>query len=114
MGYNKKAIVTGGSRGIGAGIALKLAEEGYDLAISYASKKDAAEAVAAQVKERYDRTCHIFHAVMEEEGVAEKFIHEAIESLGGVDLLVNNAIHPGLGGSILDIETEELDILSSF
>ena len=70
MGYNKKAIVTGGSRGIGAGIALKLAEEGYDLAISYASKKDAAEAVAAQVKERYDRTCHIFHAVMEEEGVA--------------------------------------------
>ena len=45
MGYNKKAIVTGGSRGIGAGIALKLAEEGYDLAISYASKKDAAEAV---------------------------------------------------------------------
>ena len=111
MGYNKKAIVTGGSRGIGAGIALKLAEEGYDLAISYASKKDAAEAVAAQVKERYDRTCHIFHAVMEEEGVAEKFIHEAIESLGGVDLLVNNAIHPGLGGSILDIETEELDML---
>ena len=111
MSNNKKAIVTGGSRGIGAGIALKLAEEGYDLAISYASKRDAAETVAAQVREKYGRTCHIFQAVMEEEGVPEKFIHDAIKSLGGVDLLVNNAIHPGLGGSILDIKTEELDML---
>lgn len=111
MTNGKKAIVTGGSRGIGAGIALKLAEEGYDVAISYATKKEAADTVARTIREQYGRQCHVFHAVMEEEGVAEKLIHNAIETLGGLDLLVNNAIRPGLGGGLLDIDTSELDKL---
>ncbi|MGN0322742.1 MAG: SDR family NAD(P)-dependent oxidoreductase [Oliverpabstia sp.] len=107
----KKAIVTGGGRGIGAGITLKLAEEGYDLVISYATRPDAAEKIAKTVREKYGRECHVFKAVLEEEGAAESFIHTAIKTLGGVDLFVNNAIRPGLGGGLLDIDTEEMDKL---
>ena len=45
----KKAIVTGGARGIGAAIATRLAAEGADVAITYAGNKDAADAVVAHV-----------------------------------------------------------------
>ena len=53
----KKAIVTGASRGIGKGIAMCLAEEGYDLAISYVSKKEEADKVVEQISETYHTRC---------------------------------------------------------
>lgn len=111
MTERKKAIVSGGGRGIGAGISLKLASEGYDLAISYANNSDYAEKTAEEIKKRFGRECYLFQAIFEEEGAPERFIHEAVKKLGGVDLLVNNAIRPGLGGGLLDIDTEEMDKL---
>ncbi len=111
MDEKKKAIVSGGGRGIGAGISLKLAEEGYDVAISYANNSESAEKTASIMKEQYGRQCYIFQSFFEEEGAAETFVHEAIKKLGGLDLLVNNAIRPGLGASLLDIDTDELDKL---
>ena len=107
---SKKAIVTGGSRGIGRGIALKLAEEGYDVAISYASKEDAAAALARQIKERFGRECYYFQASLEIPGESEKLFAKAVEALGGLDLLVNNA---GLTicESIQDLTEEKLDHL---
>ena len=105
----KKAIITGGSRGIGAGIALRLAEAGYDIAISYASSIENAQAVAETAKARFGAKCFIYQARLEVEGKAESFIRESIKNLGGVDLLVNNAIRPGLGGGLLDIDTVEMD-----
>lgn len=107
----KKAIITGGGRGIGAGIAVKLASEGYDLAISYATRPDKAEETAERIRSEYGRRCFVFKVVLEEEGAAESFIHYAIQALGGLNLFVNNAIRPGLGGGLLDIDTEEMDKL---
>ena len=48
----KKAIITGGSRGIGSGIALKLAEEGYDIAFSYNSAEEEAKLLAEKIVEK--------------------------------------------------------------
>ena len=69
---NKRAIVTGASRGIGRGIALALAAEGYDLAISYATQRNEAEAVAARIKSDYGRQCFIYRASLNEHGEGKK------------------------------------------
>lgn len=87
---SKKAIVTGGSRGIGKGIALVLAKEGYDVAISYSTKVDAAEAVAKEI-EALGQKCYYFQANLDKDGVANELFDKCVEALGGLDLLVNNA-----------------------
>lgn len=87
----QKAIVTGGSSGIGKGLAYALAEAGYDLAITYASKKEAAEAVAVDIRERYGAECYVFQASLDQPDVAHHFFESAVEALDGLDLLVNNA-----------------------
>lgn len=106
----KKAFVTGGSRGIGKGIVLGLAAEGYDIVFTYASKKEAADAVVKKVKETYHRECFCLQASLEAPGVAHEVFGKAVELLGGLDLLVNNA---GLTicESIQNITEEKLDHL---
>lgn len=87
---SKKAIVSGASRGIGKGIALALAREGYDVAISYASRPDAAQAVAAEIA-ALGQKCFYFEAHLEEPGACSRFFQQAVEALGSLDVLVNNA-----------------------
>ena len=107
---SKKAIITGGSRGIGKGIALALAQEGYDVAISYASKKDAAEELAKQIEEQHGRKCYFYQASLEIPGECNKLFEQAVDDLGGLDVLVNNA---GLTicEPLQDITEEKLDHL---
>ena len=57
---SKKAFLTGGSRGIGKGIVLGLAKAGYDVAFSYASRKEYAQAVVKKVKEEYGQKAYCF------------------------------------------------------
>lgn len=72
----KKAIVTGASRGIGKGIAMCLAEEGYDLAISYVSKKEEADKVVEQISETYHTRCFAYQAALQEKGAAKPSLIE--------------------------------------
>ena len=88
---NKKAIITGGSSGIGKGLAFALSENGYDIAITYAKSKAAAEKVAQDVMARYGNKCYVFQASLEQPDVAHAFFGQAVEALGGLDLLINNA-----------------------
>ena len=90
----KTALVTGGSRGIGQGIALVLAEEGYDLAITYAGHEEGAR-VTQRAIEAMGRRCEVLQASLEVEGVAEKTVRTAYELLGHLDVLVNNAGRDG-------------------
>ena len=87
----KKAVVTGASRGIGNGIARCLAREGYDLAISYATKQEEAQKLANELQETYGGKCFYFQASLEKEGVGVELLKKSVEALGGLDLLVNNA-----------------------
>lgn len=88
---SKKAIVTGGSRGIGKGIALALASEGYDVAISYAHNESDAAAVVKRIREKYGRESYCFQASLDKAGVAHELFNKAVKALGSLDLLVNNA-----------------------
>ncbi|MFL2542693.1 MAG: 3-oxoacyl-[acyl-carrier-protein] reductase [Candidatus Latescibacterota bacterium] len=83
------ALVTGGSRGIGRAIALRLASEGADLAIC-ARNVDSAERVAAEI-EGLGRRCLVRQADVANAEQAGELIATSVEELGRLDVLVNNA-----------------------
>lgn len=86
----KNCIVTGGSRGIGRSIALKLAEYGANVAITYSRSKEAAEEVVSQIK-AFGVKGAAFQADAVEFDRAEEVITEVVNSWGSLDVLVNNA-----------------------
>jgi NAD(P)-dependent dehydrogenase (short-subunit alcohol dehydrogenase family) len=87
---NKNAFVTGGSRGIGAGIVQVLSESGYDIAFTYNEKNDSAEVLKNEV-EALGRRCFYYQASLEDPEVPLNVTAQAAEDLGGIDLLVCNA-----------------------
>lgn len=109
---NKKAAITGGSRGIGSGIVRRLARDGYDISFTYSSVrgKQQAEALKAEVEEHYKIVCHIHHAALQERGMAKGFVRTAYEELGGLDLLVCNA-GQSLVHSIYEMDEETIDFI---
>jgi len=86
----KVAFVTGGSRGIGAAIAKGLAGAGADVALSYQSNQDMAEAVADEII-ALGRKAMIVKADVRDRTSIQSAFHLAEENLGGIDILVNNA-----------------------
>jgi NAD(P)-dependent dehydrogenase (short-subunit alcohol dehydrogenase family) len=90
MQQQKTALVTGGSSGIGQGISLVLAEEGYDVAITYGENAEGAQKTRQDI-EALGRKCFVYQAHMQEAEVPERTVKRAIRDLGHLDLLVNNA-----------------------
>ncbi|HEX2469321.1 MAG TPA: 3-oxoacyl-[acyl-carrier-protein] reductase [Candidatus Limnocylindrales bacterium] len=86
----KAALVTGGSRGIGKAIGLRLARQGADVAFSYRGNADAAKATAAEIESIGTKAVAI-QGDVKDPGSAEAVVKSALEALGKVDILVNNA-----------------------
>lgn len=86
----KAAIVTGGSRGIGAAIVKSLAADGFDVAIIYQGSVERAESLAEEIKATGRNAIAVQCDVSSLEQV-EKMTAEVLEKLGSVDVLVNNA-----------------------
>ena len=91
-GLGKCAFVTGGSRGIGRGIAEVLASKGYDIAITYSTSAEGAEETAKMVT-AMGRRCFYYQASLELPDTPEKITKKAIGDLGRIDVLINNAGH---------------------
>ncbi|WP_406334038.1 SDR family oxidoreductase [Streptomyces sp. NBC_00203] len=85
----KVALVTGGSRGIGAATAVRLAREGADVAVTYVRGKEDADAVVRAV-EALGRRGVALRADSAEPEEAAGAVRRAVEELGGLDVLVNN------------------------
>jgi 3-oxoacyl-[acyl-carrier protein] reductase len=86
----KVALVTRGSRGIGAAIAKALADDDADVAISYSSSPDKAKAVVNALLERSVRA-HAFKADQANAKEVEALVKSVVERFGRLDILVNNA-----------------------
>jgi NAD(P)-dependent dehydrogenase (short-subunit alcohol dehydrogenase family) len=87
---DKTALVTGGSAGIGKGIALALAKEGVDVAIC-ARREEPLEAAAAEIARATNRKIVAIPADLTEDADARNFIEKGHAALGRVDIMVNNA-----------------------
>src|SRR2546427_3304484 len=86
----KVALVTGGARGIGAATARALAEDGADVAISYAASADKAEAVVAELEGKGVRAV-AFQADQGDAAQVDGLVEAVVKRFGRLDILVNNA-----------------------
>lgn len=105
----KKALVTGGSRGIGAAIALALAQYGADVAFTYQNSAERARAVAGSIEETGRRAVAIRADSGDPEAIT-RAVSEAVPALGGLDILVNSAA-VGLTGAIADLDLDAYQTL---
>jgi len=86
----KKALITGGTRGIGRAIALKLAEEGCDLVLNFLDNQEAANKTLSQVREK-NPNVHLVPTNLRDMDDTKKLADKARELLGGIDFLVHCA-----------------------
>jgi glucose 1-dehydrogenase len=86
----KTVLITGGSQGIGQGIAFRLAEEGADIAVDYVGNSASADATVAQIQKRGRRALAVQADISSVDQI-HSMMKQTVDSLGGVDVLINNA-----------------------
>ena len=105
---NKTALVTGGSHNIGRGIAIALAQHGYDVAITYNKRVDDARNTQDEI-EKLGQKCFVYQASLENAEVPQQIVDQAHQDLGHLDLMVCNAANGGVRDSILTVTAQRLD-----
>jgi len=105
----KRALVTGGSRGIGAAIAIALAENGADVAFTYRHSEDRAQDVVRAIN-AMGRRAFAIRADNADPLAIERAVDEAVKALGGIDILVNNAAI-GHNGLIAELDLRDYQAL---
>lgn len=109
---NKVALVTGGARGIGAATALKLAQEGADVAITYVKSKEKADAIAKQISSLGVKALAIMADAGKPETMAS-MVDSVVSHFGKLDIVVNNAGILDAGGLIGEIDAAQFEHILS-
>ena len=105
----RKALITGGDSGMGRAAAIAYAREGADVAINYLpSEEPDAKEVIALIKAE-GRKAVAIPGDLRDESFCKKLVEQAVQGLGGLDIVVNNAARQQANKSILDISTEQFD-----
>ena len=104
----RTALVTGGGRGIGRAIALGLAEDGADVAVSYQRDAQAAKETVAAVQ-ALGRRAAAYAASLEDDAALCQLVDDAQRELGNISILVNNAGIASRGRSVQRTDPAELE-----
>lgn len=108
---NKTALITGGSRGIGFGISVALAQKGYNLAINGVREEALLQGPLDILKNHKIEVIYC-QGNIGDKGDREKIINKTIDHFGSIDVLVNNAgVAPAVRQDILDLDEENYDRL---
>ena len=101
------ALVSGASRGIGRAIALKLAQDGADVAINYRREAEAAAEIVAEIA-ALGRKARAYAASVDDIAACRAMVDQAVADFGIIDLLVNNAGIASRGRSVADTDPAEI------
>ncbi|EEY19917.1 glucose and ribitol dehydrogenase [Verticillium alfalfae VaMs.102] len=104
---DKKAIITGGDSGIGRASAILFAMEGADTLIAYLpDEEDDAQETKKRVED-YGRKCYLLATDVTDKANCKKVVDEALEKLGGIDILFNNAAYQMMVENIKDLSEDQ-------
>lgn len=105
----RKALITGGDSGMGRAAAIAYAREGADVAINYfpTEEPDAKEVI--ELIKAEGRKAVAIPGDLRDEAFCKRMVEQAVQTLGGLDILVSNAARQQAKTSILDISTEDFD-----
>jgi NAD(P)-dependent dehydrogenase (short-subunit alcohol dehydrogenase family) len=106
---NRKALITGGDSGMGRAAAIAYAREGADVAINYFPTEEPDAQQVAQLIRQAGRKPVLIPGDLRDEAFCKKLVARAVQELGGLDIVVNNAGRQHQVESILDITTELFD-----
>lgn len=105
-----KALVTGGDSGMGRAVSIAFAREGADVAVGYAADKEDEDAnETRRWVEEAGRTCHIERFDVQDPDECRRLTENAVDGLGGLNVLVNHAGYQMSQSSIEEIGAEQLD-----
>jgi NAD(P)-dependent dehydrogenase (short-subunit alcohol dehydrogenase family) len=104
-----KAIITGGDSGIGRAVAIAYAREGADVLISYLSEDEDAEETRRLVEDAGQKAVLVAGDIQSAAHCRE-IVKRAVQELGGIDILVNNAAHQATFKDIADISDDEWEL----
>ncbi|MEU8137916.1 SDR family oxidoreductase [Streptodolium elevatio] len=103
----KRALITGGDSGIGRAVAVAFAKEGADVAIGYlAEVEDEDAAHTARLVEATGRRCVVHRADLSVQENCQGLVDDAVEELGGLDILVNNCAYQQPVEDFADLDSE--------
>ena len=104
----KRAVITGGDSGIGRAVAIAFAREGADVLISYLDEHEDAKDTAKYVEDA-GRKCVLVAGDLSDRAHAHTIVPKAVEELGGIDILVNNAAFQMTHETLDEISDDEWD-----
>ena len=105
----RRALITGGDSGIGRAVAIAFAREGADVAISYLSSEESDAREVIELIKQEGRKAIALPGDIKDERFCSKLVTDAVEALGGLDILINNAGAQATQPALADITSEQFD-----